>query len=189
MRNDRSLLIIMTIFAALFVVTFIFYRSVSKENEALKNELQAFKYLYDGNIEKFVEYMKKLGKKDTDINFYIEKAVEIQIGKAEIEMEKHNYDIAYHILLDAYNYSQNEKQKYYIAYLLGKVLNKKEEYEEAYNFLKIFLSGKSYNFSKEALLELALSAKKLGKPKELKIIEEYFKKDPIYYRKFQEVIK
>ncbi len=188
MRNCRSLLIIMTVFAVLFVVTFIFYRSVYRENESLKNEVQAFKYLYDGNIEKFVEYMKKLGKKDVDINFYIEKAIEIQIGKAESEMEKHNYDIAYKILLDIYDYSQDEKQKYYIAYLLGKVLNKKGEYEEAYNFLKVFLSGKSYSFSKEALLELALSSKKLGKVKELKVIEEYFKKDPVYYKKFQEVI-
>ncbi|MCD6450572.1 MAG: hypothetical protein J7L34_08730 [Thermotogaceae bacterium] len=189
MKNCRFFLTVMTIFAVLFVVTFIFYRSTLRENAILRNEIRAFKYLYEGDIEKFIQNLKKINAKDVDINFYIKNAVKFQVSKAESEIEKRNYDVAYKILLNVYDYSQDEEQRYYIAYLLGKVLNKKEEYDEAYNFLEIFLSGKFYGFSKDALVELAVSAKKLGRTEDLKVIEEYFKKDPVYYKKFQEVIR
>ena len=181
-------LIIMSIFAALFLISFTAYRTVKNHLFVCETELRAMKPLVKGDIPTFQNLMKKLGK-ESDMSFYIDEFVKMEINRGRIEMENENFGRAYEHFLNAYEMAQKIPLKLRAAYFCGKALNRSEEFEKAFQFLRVFLEEKGYGFSKDALIELAIAAKNLKESKTLTEIEKLLQNDPVYYKKLEEVEK
>ncbi len=183
------ILITMTIFALLFVVSFISYRNTLKELGDAKRKYGILKDLVNGDIVSLREKLSKLGKTDTEIDYYINLFSKLEYEKGRIEYENKNYTLALEHFKNTYELSKDPRLRMMAIYYMGKTLNTLGKYEEALRYLKIFLENRSYPIYREGLLELAVSANALKNQAILKKIEDIFKTDRIYYEKFREVIK
>ncbi len=179
-------LVIMTIFATLFLISFVEYRATKSRLILLEKEVSAFKALIRGDLEDFNNAMKSLGK-EKDAEFYTEKFLNILLERGRMEMENHNLAKAYEFFSNVYQISDKPLLKLKAAYLCGKVLNEMKDHKRAHEFLEIFLKEKNSIFYKDALIELAIASKGIGDSTTLKKIESILENDPVYSKKLREV--
>ena len=129
-------LIVMTIFATLFLVTFFSYRSVKADLKECRALLNAHKALLEGDVESF----KRVVRSEREVLYSISEAFDIILGRATLEVERGNYGNALEYVEMALKLPVDEKEKSEALLLKGMILYKMGDYKGALNVLKYFES-------------------------------------------------
>jgi len=137
--NRIFYLVMMTIFAVLFLVTYYVYSQTKEKLQQCGVERDALYALVDG---RFDEFSKKLDLKEHQIAYYASKFFQFQLGKAYMEVRRGNYGKALEDIEKALAVAQSPSELSEGLIFKAAVLEKMGRYEEAVKVLKIVIEEK-----------------------------------------------
>ncbi len=167
--NRNFYLIMMTIFAILFLVSYFLYDSVKRDLKECRTKEIAYKSLIEGNFDKFQSLMRDLPRHELD--YYSSKFFDLEISLSEEEKANGNFGRALELVEKALKVHRTNDQLSKGLILKGEILVKMEKYTEALNTLEVFLN-KDLPYRKEALFLLKNTAEKAGRSDLVSKVEE-----------------
>ncbi len=183
-------LTLLTIFAALFLFTFVSYRFSRERCENLSKEIKAYELFVSGDMDGFMEYVKKMGLPlSKELGFYLERFAQLELSMGTNEFENGNYGRAlehFRKVIDLDGIPETIELK--ARMMAGRSLYKLGRYDEAYDVLEVFLEdAKGFRLRNEGLVDLARVCVKLRRYDELESIKKELKYDEENLKKLMEL--
>ncbi len=171
--NKVFYLSMMTIFAVLFLVSYLLYGVAKNDLKECRAKEMAYKALIDGDFEKFKSLMKDLPKHE--LEYYSSKFFDLEISLAVEEKNSGNFGKALEILEKSLKVVSTKSQLSRALLLKGEILLKMGRYDELLKDLSVFLKDKTLPDREKALELLKEAAEKIGREDIVREVEEHLK--------------